>query len=157
MIMEYMIMHWETTEELEALIKRDLDFGNNLPNDVGSALEILRYEKIGRWTANNWEWAEDPAYDREALKLAEGGRDRRKQDALYVRIGSDGQVASTPAVISEFEVTTELERTSRYIQFAEALMTTEERYVFDKDRFSKIMAALRLLFSSEVGPAPLVP
>jgi AbiV family abortive infection protein len=157
MIMDYMIMHWETTEELTELIRIDLDLGNNLPNDVGSALEILRYEKIGRWTANNWVWAEDPAYDREAMKLAEGKRDRRKQDALYVRIGSDGQVASTPSVITEGEVATELERTRRYIKFAEALATTEERYGFDKDRFAKVMAALKLLFGPRAGPAPVAP
>lgn len=155
MIMDYMIMHWETTEELEEIIRRDFEVGNNLPNDIGSALEILRYEKIGRWTANNWVWAEDPAYDREVLKLAEGKRDRRKQDALYVRIGSDGQVASTPAVITETEVVTELERTSRYINFAVALTTTRERYGFDKDRFAKVMAALKLLFDLVAGPAPI--
>jgi AbiV family abortive infection protein len=155
MIMDYMIMHWETTEELEEIIRRDFEIGHNLPNDVGSALEILRYEKIGRWTANNWGRAEDPAYDREALKLAEGKRDRRKQDALYVRIGSDGQVASTPAVITDTEVTAELERARRYVNFAVALTTAEERIGFDKDRFAKVMAALKLLFESLSGPEPV--
>jgi hypothetical protein len=46
MIMDYLIMHWETTEELEVIIRRDLEIGRNLPNDVGSALEILRHEKL---------------------------------------------------------------------------------------------------------------
>jgi len=146
MVIDYMIMHWETTEELTEFIRIDLDAGNKLPNGVGSALEILRYEKIGRWTANNWSWAEDPAYDREAWGLAEGKRDRRKQDALYVRIGSDGQVTSTPAVITEAEVASEFERTRRYIDFGEALTATEEKYGFDKTRFAKVMAALKLLF-----------
>ncbi|MFC6491599.1 AbiV family abortive infection protein [Ancylobacter dichloromethanicus] len=157
MIMDYMIMHWEEIEELNAIINRDFELGNNLPNDVGSALEILRYEKIGRWTVNNWVWAEDPAYDREALKLADGKRDRRKQDALYVRIGADGQLASTPAVITQTEVATELERASRYINFAEALTTAEERHGFNKDRFEKVMAALKLLFKPNEGAASVAP
>jgi AbiV family abortive infection protein len=151
MIMEYMIMYWEGMEELKAIIDRDFKLGNSLPSDVRSALEILRYEKIGRWTANNWLWADDPAYDRKALKIADGSRDRRKQDALYVRIGSTGQLASTPAIITDVEVSTELERTGRYLNFAEALVTKEERYGFDKDRFAKVMAALKLLFEPDVG------
>ncbi len=43
MMIEYMIMHWEDIEELKAIIERDFKLGNNLPNDVASALEILRY------------------------------------------------------------------------------------------------------------------
>ncbi|HXY98552.1 MAG TPA: AbiV family abortive infection protein [Stellaceae bacterium] len=152
MIMDYMIMHWETIEELRELIRIDLGLGNNLPNDVGSALEILRYEKIGRWAANNRVWTEDPAYDRAATKLAEGKRDRRKQDALYVRIGSDGQIASTPTEITEAEVAIELQRTRRYVTFADALTTTEKRYGFDRDRFAKVIAALKLLFDPKNGP-----
>lgn len=146
--MEYMIKHWEEIDELKAMIVRDFELGNRLPNDVGSALEILRYEKIGRWTANNWVWADDPAYDREALKVADGKRDRRKQDALYVRIGSTGQLASTPDVITDTEVSAELERTGRYLNFAEALVSTEKQHAFDNDRFAKVMAALKLLFET---------
>ena len=151
MIMDCMIMHWETTEEPTELIRVDLGFGNNLPNDVGSALEILCYEKIGRWAANNRVWTEDPAYDHEAMKLAEGKRDRRKQDALYVRIGSDGQIASTPTAITQAEVAIELQRTRRYVAFAEPLTTTEKRHGFNRDRFAKVMAALKLPFDPKNG------
>jgi AbiV family abortive infection protein len=149
MLIDYMIMRWETIEELNELIERDFDLGNNLPDDVGSALEILCYEKIGRWEANNWDWAEDPAYHPNALGLAEGKRDRRKQDALYVRIGSDGQVASTPAVIMETEVSQEFERTREYIAFASALVAREERHGFDQDRFNKVITAFRTVFGTQ--------
>jgi AbiV family abortive infection protein len=152
MIMDYMIMHWEDVEELKAIISRDIELGDQLPSDVGSALEILRYEKIGRWTADDWSWAEDPGYDREALRLAEGRRDHRKQDALYIRVGKTGELASTPATITASEVEAELERTSRYIYFAEALTTTEEKHAFNKDRFAKIMTVLKLLFQTMKGP-----
>lgn len=145
-IMDYMIMHWEEYEELKAIMARDAELGDHFPDDIGSALGILRYEKIGRWADKHWVWAEDPNYNREALKVANGKRDRRKQDALYVRIGATGELASTPATITAIEVTAELERTSRYISFAEALAKTEDEHAFDKNRFVKVMGALNLLF-----------
>lgn len=49
MIMDYVIMHWENTEELEAAIRKDVELGDWLPDDVASAMELLRYEKIQRW------------------------------------------------------------------------------------------------------------
>lgn len=49
MIMDYIIMHWDDLEELRAAIRIDYDLGDRLPNDIGSAMELLRYEKIGRW------------------------------------------------------------------------------------------------------------
>ena len=56
MIMDYVIMHWDELDEAQAMIRRDLDLGDKLPDDVGSAMELLRYEKIGRWESNNWVW-----------------------------------------------------------------------------------------------------
>lgn len=154
MIIDYMIMHWEELDELKAIIAQDAALGEDFPNDVGSAIEILRYEKIGRWTANNWAWAEDPQYDKGAVAIAGGRRDRRKQDALYVRIGSNGQLASTPRTITGSEVSTELERTARYISFSEALIATEERHGFDRTRFVKVTGALRLLFETAENREP---
>lgn len=148
MMIDYMIMHWEELDELKTIIAQDAALGENFPNDVGSAIEILRYEKIGRWTANNWAWAEDPKYDKGAMEIADGKRDRRKQDALYVRIGSNGQLASTPKTITALEVSIELDKTARYIRFSEALIATEERHGFDRVRFAKVTAAMRLLFEA---------
>jgi hypothetical protein len=61
--MDYMIMHWDDIEQAEAMISKDYDLSDDLPNDVGSAMELLRYEKIGKWEAKYWFWAEDPNYD----------------------------------------------------------------------------------------------
>lgn len=147
MIIDYMIMHWDEMHELEAIIKRDLDLGGRLPDDVASALQILCYEKIGRWTRNNWVWAEDPNYDRAAVKIADGAKDRRKQDALYIRLGSDGQVCSTPAAVTENEMREELERARRYGNFVRSLLSSgSEPHWFDKSRFDKVMGAFRILF-----------
>ena len=109
MIMDYMIMHWDDIDDLDAAISRDGELGDKMPEDVGSAMELLRYEKIGRWAAQHcMSWNRDSTYDRTARQIAEGKKDRRKQDALYIRIDSDGQVCSTPQTISEGETRTEL-------------------------------------------------
>jgi hypothetical protein len=49
-IMDYMIMHWEEVDELREALKIDYALGQDqLPPDVGSAMALLRYEKIGKW------------------------------------------------------------------------------------------------------------
>lgn len=144
MVMDYVIMHWDEIEELRELIRKDYESGDQLPKDVGSAMEILRYEKIGRWEGNSGIWAEDPDYDRSALHIADGKKDRHKQDALYVRIGRDGRVCSTPGVITEQETKSELECARRYKRFMDSLLAVDER----SERYNKIMSAFRLLFVS---------
>lgn len=146
-ILDYLIMHWEEIEELKSAIKLDIDLGDRLPNDVGSALEIFVYEKIGKWAGNNWVWAEDPAYDRAALKISKGKKDRRKQDALYVRIRRDGGVCSTPAIITEEETQKEFERAERYrffmlSQLSDGVALRQS----DQRRAKKITDALVILF-----------
>ncbi len=143
-IMDYMIMHWEELEELNALIEGDIELGDSFPGDIGSAIEILRFEKIGRWEKNNWVWTEDPAYDKGILKIAEGDKDRRKQDAVYVRIGRDGSVNSTPWKITEQEMKSELERAGRYMFFVQSLLEKQTRSY----RVEKTIDALKTLFSS---------
>lgn len=144
MVMDYVIMHWDEIEELREFIRKDYESGDQLPKDVGSAMEILRYEKIGRWEGNFGIWAEGPDYDRSALHIADGKKDRHKQDALYVRIGRDGRVCSTPDVITQQETESELERARRYKRFMDSLLAVDER----SERYNKIMSAFRLLFVS---------
>lgn len=157
MILDYMIMHWDTTEELNALISQDLAVADGrLPNDVGSALEILAYEKIDRWKGNHWAWAEDPGYDDGALRIAEGRKDRRKQDALYVRLGSDGQVSSTPMEITEGETKVELETARRYCGFVNSLVEGTDAGIQAK-RVGKVMAAMKVVFRAGEPPATTDP
>jgi hypothetical protein len=148
MIMDYLIMHWDDLEELEAEIRKDGDLGGNLPADVNSAMELLRYEKIGRWDVESPILAEPPNYDPSARRIAEGKKDRHKQDALYVRIGRNGQVISTPETISEDETRSELERVNRYKYFVNSLLDG----VNQSDRYQKAMAALTLLFAGATAP-----
>jgi AbiV family abortive infection protein len=145
-IMDYMIMHWDDDEQCKAMIRMDNELGDDLPNDVGSAIELLRYEKIGRWEAKNWFWDEDPNYDTSALRIAKGKKDRHKQDALYVRIGHDGRVSSTPSTITEDETRDELARANRYKYFVNSLAGSSGRF-YDRDRYNKALAALKMLFA----------
>jgi hypothetical protein len=147
MIMDYMIMHWEDIEELNALISKDLDLGDKLPDDVGSAMELLRYEKIGRWENNNWLWVEDLNYDAVALRISKGQKDRHKQDALYVRIGADGRVAKTPQAISEDETNAEFERAGRYKHFVNSMLEGAT----GSYRYDIAMNALKLLFGGRTS------
>jgi AbiV family abortive infection protein len=142
MVLDYMIMHWEELEELQAAINADVELGDRLPNDIGSALELLIYEKIGRWGGNHWSWVEDPKYDVKAMKIAEGKKDQKKQDALYIRIGRDGRPCSSPSAISEDETQIELERADRYCHFMKNTMENSNQ----SHRFLKVLGAFRTLF-----------
>ena len=142
LIMDYMIMHWDDIEELKVLVSNDCDLGDRLPSDVASAVNLLRHEKIGRWESNTWVWAEEPNYDASALRIAEGKKDRRKQDALYVRFGSDGQVCSTPQAITEEETCDEFERAYRFKNFVNSVLDGGA----PSPRYDKVIAVLKILF-----------
>jgi hypothetical protein len=92
---------------------------------------------------------EDPNYDRGTLKVAEGMKDRHKQDALYVRIAADGGVASTPAQIMDEETETELERAQDYLRMVRSIASGEHSGGLDVGRFEKIVRALRLAFGTD--------
>lgn len=113
LVMDYVIMRWETVAEAEAMIRNDVELGDRLPPAVESAVLLLRFEKVGRWESNAWDWQEPQAYDTEAKQIADGKADRRKQDALYVRIGGDGRVCA-PLAITVDEIYQEKERLSNF-------------------------------------------
>ncbi len=94
--MDYVVMSWETIEQLEELVRTDADLGDCIPPAIESAISLLRFEKIGRWESRTWEWEVPPAYDTDARRVADGKNDRRKQDALYVRIEPMGACARRP-------------------------------------------------------------
>ena len=144
MIMDYVIMHWDELDEMKAMIAAEVELGDRFPDDVGSALEMLRYEKIGRWESGVWCWAEDPNYDRAAQDIADGKRDRLKQDALYVRIGKDGQAVSVPDQISIIETKIEEDRAVRY----KGLIGSALKGGSPPLRYDKTIKALRALFES---------
>lgn len=114
----------------------------NLPPRIADAVNILRHEKIGRWVGPTWVWAEDPEYDRDALAVAAGKQDRLKQDALYVRLGRDGSIASSPKTATYEIVRSERERASRMAHFAEQVLEGERYPGLDYDKVEKLFRVL---------------
>ncbi|TPK82537.1 hypothetical protein FJ936_23875 [Mesorhizobium sp. B2-4-13] len=144
MLMDYMIMHWEDIEDARRMIAEDFDMGDDhFPIDIASALELLRYEKVARWETGMGGYADgDLNYSQAARKVASGKHDRRKQDALYVRVNPDGSISSTPHKIMDAEVKDEAERASRYCYFVKESMAGKASGL----RYDKTVAALKMLF-----------
>jgi AbiV family abortive infection protein len=116
-----------------------------LPARVMDAINILRHEKIRRWVSQSWVWAEDPEYDPDAVAIWEGKQDRLKQDALYVRLASDGGIASVPAGITRETVRTEHERADRLARLTEGVLRGEAHPGLDYDRVEELF---RVLFAT---------
>jgi len=147
LIMDYIVMRWETIEELEALVSADVELGDQLPDDIESAIILLRFEKIGRWESRAWEWQSPPAYDDGAKKIAEGKADHRKQDALYVRIGGDGRVCPSPAIAPK-ENEEERQRAHDFRHLVEELFNGAK--TSDNYRYEKAISYIRSMFAHRI-------
>jgi|APTNR8051073442_1049403.scaffolds.fasta_scaffold00090_12 AbiV family abortive infection protein len=140
--------HVNPTDELfQSRIRAAIDRRefHRFPRKVADAINILRHEKIGRWFSSSWAWAEDPEYDKEALAVAEGKSDKRKQDVLYVRLGVNGAVASTPQTTRGGSLADEMDRAKRFKSLVESLRDERETSGFD---WKDVEETFRLLFSS---------
>jgi hypothetical protein len=143
--MDYIIMRWDTIEEAMELIRADSDLGEQLPLAIESAVVLLRFEKIGRWESDSWDWDKPPAYDSGAKKIFEGNADRRKQNALYVRVGGDGRVCQSDTVTSE-EIGREKERLRDFGRLVDTLLNDEEA----PHRYDKTSSFIRAVFAQRV-------
>ena len=115
-----------------------------IPPMVADAMNLLRHEKIRRWESTNWWWAEDPHYDKTALNVADGKRDREKQRALYVELCQNGEVAATPEQVTEEQANEEYERARRFDSSVRDLVERGPNFSSDYER---IESAFRVLFS----------
>lgn len=115
------------------------------PSHVADAINIFRHEKISRWESKNLIWEENPEYDKTALAIADGRLDREKQDALYVRLGRTGEIASTPVRYTREMVDKELERGKRLAQLVEQTLERELSSIID---YEEVTTAFKALFSS---------
>lgn len=140
-ILDYMSP--DTDEFLQRLEKRE----RILPPSVVDAMNILCHEKIRRWESNSWVWAEDPEYDKEAMSVADGKRDKDKQRGLYVGLNKEGQVESTPKDITETLAENEYEKGCRFESCVRGLVEEDKTgFAFDGD---KIEASFKTLFSEQ--------
>lgn|SRR2546425_2207555 len=129
---------WRRVEEIRE--KHD-----SLPSSVADAIDILRHEKIGRWESSTWVWADEPVYDEIAKGLGEGKLDREKQDALYVRLGRNGQIARTPAQVKNEDATAAIEAARRLRDLVERLLSGNEGSSME---YEKIESAFKTVFAS---------
>jgi AbiV family abortive infection protein len=106
-------------EHIEKLVAQHF---SEVPMKIADAIHILRYEKIGRWQSSSWVWAEDPKWDSEALKVADGAMDSIKQDAIYVRLGRDGSIASTPFHVKVPKYSEQRDSANRMVDVVKALL-----------------------------------
>lgn len=142
LIMDYVAMRWETIEEAKAMVESDAELGDRLPPDIESAVLLLRFEKVGRWESSAWVWNEQPTYHTNAKRIADGKADRRKQDALYVRVGGDGRVCPS-APVTEMEVNVEKDRLRDF----QSLVTSMMNMSADSSRYAKAMSFIRKMFA----------
>jgi AbiV family abortive infection protein len=137
---------WKEAFKEGKILERDERF----PPSITSALDFFRYEKIGRWEKTFWGWDEDdPGYDKEVQKLGEGALDSKKQNAIYVRLGKDGQIAGKPTPFTTEVMDHELELARRLGGFARSIA---EHGTPNSADYSKIEDAFAVLFGmSEVS------
>ena len=121
---------------------------SSLPRSVEGAINILRHEKIGRWQSSSWGWADAPVYDEIAKRLGDGKLDREKQDAIYVRLGRNGQVAKTPAEVKSEDATAAMDTAKRLGTLLEGLLSGSVGGSFE---YEKVESAIKIVFQSLSG------
>jgi AbiV family abortive infection protein len=129
---------WNQLQELNES-RRDL------PGSVADAINILRYEKVGRWESSSWCWDKAPVYDAMAKSLVEGKLDSEKQDALYVRIGPKGGLTKTPNELKPEDAAKAMEMAGRFGSLVEGLLSGNN---VNSIEYERIETAFRAIFAS---------
>jgi len=112
----------------------------HLPADVATAMNIYRHEMIERIGRRYPERFSD--WSGKARRVAEGQRDRKKQGALYVGVGEDGDVISLPPT-SDQAFTEEFARAKALIEFAEDV---DRECIFAYREYELFAEVFRVMF-----------
>ncbi|MBU4319807.1 MAG: AbiV family abortive infection protein [Nitrospinae bacterium] len=108
-------------EYLEKIKKPGYMGLKNFINEVGDALNWYRYAKIYSWEQGYYDWSDNP-FNENVKHIFKGKLDRKKQDALYVRIGKKGEVISEPGSIKKQDVDKAIDTAKRFYRFANNLI-----------------------------------
>lgn len=135
--------------DVDEFIKRHTDFMLHpipmpLPAKIADAINIFRHEKIRRWESSAWVWDLEPEYDPDAWAIGSGKRDELKQDALYIRLGSDGRAITPSVSITRHILEDEIDRAKRAAALVERLHAEPAHADCDYDRIEE---AFRILFA----------
>ncbi len=111
---------------------------------VKDAINILRNEIIKKWESNNWIWADDYKYDSDAKKVFNKKFDKLKQRSLYVAIGEQAEIISTPRITTEENAQKEFDKAKRFLSFGKSISKGEKNHFRD---YEIIEEGFRKLFS----------
>lgn len=135
------IMEWLSPSDDEFIAR--LKKGTNdqiVPAHVADAMKLYVEKVLPHGHISCPPTASDPV----AMTVADGDRDRTKQDALYVRLSREGEVCSIPSPFTHEIVETELERTKRLGDLVGPLREGAFRSVFEYDLLVETMNFLLL-------------
>ena len=118
-----------------------------IPRQVAAAINLFRHEKIGKWKSPGWDVLEPDDYDPQTKRVADGSLDRAKQSAIYVNIGRDGTVLTTPLAVSQAQVEVEMERAKRLKEIATDI---GNEYVMAFREYDRLKEVLRAVFQPGV-------
>jgi len=105
-----LIMEWLSPSDDEFNARIRMRPGDaTLPAHVADAMKLY-VEKV---QPQGYISCPPAASDPMAKRVADGDRDKKKQDALYVRLSEDGEVISIPTQVTAETVNAELDRTTR--------------------------------------------
>lgn len=135
------IMEWLSPSDDEFIAR--LGVGPNartLPAHVADAMKLYVEKVLPRGHISCPPAASDPI----AMTVADGDRDKTKQDALYVRLSPDGEVLSIPSPVTAEFIEAELERTKRFSDLVGPIREGALGPVFDYDLLVETMNFLLL-------------
>jgi len=118
------------------------------PQKIVDAIHILRHEKIGRWESSAWFWEKEPLYDKTVISLANGKKDKEKQQSLYVELSNTGEIANDPQKITESQAKAEYERAGSFVLFIQGVLKGDG---FTGGRHEWIREKFKNLFASPMG------
>ncbi len=130
-------------------VKEPCTFGiGAFMSKVGDMLNWYRYAKIDTWEKGYYDWAESPS-DEDIKHIIKGKLDKRKQDALYVKIGNRGEVVSIPGSIKEKDASLAIETAKRFYGFVDSLINSFPDRA-DNECLVWLKQALRYIFTPSV-------
>jgi AbiV family abortive infection protein len=128
-----LIMEWlsPTYDEFDTRIA----MGAILPEHVADAMKLYVKEVLPQGHISCPPVASNPI----AKSIADGNRDKAKQDAFYVRLSEDGEVISIPLQVTPNMVEVELARTERLSNLVKPLLDGPLGQVWDYDLLIETM------------------
>lgn len=144
-VMEYIDPQWDTLDELKKIYEDEYALEGRLPRPVSSALNILYWEIMRRGNFYN----DEDEYEPNVVAIARGGRDRAKQNAVYVDIDKSCRPVG-PAFISREQAQAEYERAGRYAWIVNDRMSNN---AFTGIQMEKLREAVQIVFWQKYRPA----